>query len=339
MLPGCAFALHHALSLSSLSRSSRILQAFPSTAHHAAFSSGQPSAAASPVDTFQLQIILKAFELRYIKEASTVIRDLVLLNVSPKSGDLFSGHRTRSSKAANLFFPISDAKIPTQITRFTLLSSPHVNKTAREQFERRVHKRCITAPTTSYHELQWLVDSITSYDFSGVQIQLDITNSTYLQPASTETSYGSVLSQHMLQEARTFELGRTRYSSADSADDEIVRKLDAAAATISDPQVQRQVRSLVVAINEVLLKLRLPGAADSAATARAVAQVVGQGKAADRANVRTVAKYGQLLQKVAEMQQAAEEGKSADERLAGIYDAVAKSLVAKAAASAAPASR
>ena len=33
--------------------------------------------------------------------------------------------------------------LPTRIERFTVLSSPHVNKKSREQFEMRTHKRCI----------------------------------------------------------------------------------------------------------------------------------------------------------------------------------------------------
>jgi len=33
--------------------------------------------------------------------------------------------------------------LPTRINKFTVLRSPHVNKTAREQFEMRTHKRLI----------------------------------------------------------------------------------------------------------------------------------------------------------------------------------------------------
>jgi small subunit ribosomal protein S10 len=33
--------------------------------------------------------------------------------------------------------------LPTRIEKFTVLRSPHVNKKAREQFERRTHKRLL----------------------------------------------------------------------------------------------------------------------------------------------------------------------------------------------------
>ena len=43
---------------------------------------------------------------------------------------------------------ISIVRTPTRIKRFTLLKSPHVNKTAREQFETRMYSCLIKVNTT-----------------------------------------------------------------------------------------------------------------------------------------------------------------------------------------------
>lgn len=51
------------------------------------------------------------------------------------------------------FFPknahISVTRMPTHVKRFTLLKSPHVNKTAREQFETRMYSCLIKVNATT----------------------------------------------------------------------------------------------------------------------------------------------------------------------------------------------
>jgi ribosomal protein S10 len=42
------------------------------------------------------------------------------------------------------FYDVKIARLPVKNRRFTVLKSPHVNKTAREQFELREHKCIIT---------------------------------------------------------------------------------------------------------------------------------------------------------------------------------------------------
>lgn len=59
--------------------------------------------------------------------------------------------------------------LPTEINRFTVLRSPHVNKKSREQFEMRTHKRLvdILEPT------QQTVDSLMKLDLSaGVDVEI-----------------------------------------------------------------------------------------------------------------------------------------------------------------------
>ena len=49
------------------------------------------------------------------------------------------------SKKFQAFFPLikNQVFLPKRIERFTVLSSPHVDKKARDQFERRVHQRVL----------------------------------------------------------------------------------------------------------------------------------------------------------------------------------------------------
>ena len=59
--------------------------------------------------------------------------------------------------------------LPTEKENFTILRSPHVNKTSREQFERRTHKRLIeiVEPTPQ------TIDALTHVDLpSGVDIMI-----------------------------------------------------------------------------------------------------------------------------------------------------------------------
>ena len=61
--------------------------------------------------------------------------------------------------------------LPTRIERFTLLRSPHVNKTARDQFEIRTHKRImdIIEPTEK------TVDALMRLDLAaGVDVEIKL---------------------------------------------------------------------------------------------------------------------------------------------------------------------
>lgn len=69
----------------------------------------------------------------------------------------------------------ADAKVagpiplPTKITRYTVLRSPHVNKKSREQFEIRVHKRLLDIVDPS----QQMLDELTKLDLSpGVDVEI-----------------------------------------------------------------------------------------------------------------------------------------------------------------------
>ena len=66
---------------------------------------------------------------------------------------------------------VGPVPLPTRITKFTVLRSPHVNKKSREQFEIRTHKRMmdILEPT------QQTVDALMKLDLSpGVDVEIKL---------------------------------------------------------------------------------------------------------------------------------------------------------------------
>ncbi len=61
--------------------------------------------------------------------------------------------------------------LPTRISRYTVLRSPHVNKKSREQFEIRVHKRLLDIVDAS----QQTVDALMKIDLpAGVDIEVKL---------------------------------------------------------------------------------------------------------------------------------------------------------------------
>ena len=70
----------------------------------------------------RIRVRLRGFDVELVEESSKSIVQTVV-----KAGAQVSG-------------PVP---LPTQIRKYTVLRSPHVNKKAREQFEMRTHKRLI----------------------------------------------------------------------------------------------------------------------------------------------------------------------------------------------------
>ena len=74
--------------------------------------------------------------------------------------------QTAKNTGARVAGPIP---LPTEINKYTVLRSPHVNKKAREQFEMRTHKRLVDIidPTKQ------TVDSLAQLDLSaGVDVEI-----------------------------------------------------------------------------------------------------------------------------------------------------------------------
>ncbi|MFP5420415.1 MAG: 30S ribosomal protein S10 [Gammaproteobacteria bacterium] len=98
----------------------------------------------------QIRIRLKAFDHRLIDQSTQEIVE------------------TAKRTGAQVRGPIP---LPTSKERFTVLTSPHVNKDARDQFEIRTHKRVldIVQPTDK------TVDALMKLDLAaGVEVQISL---------------------------------------------------------------------------------------------------------------------------------------------------------------------
>jgi small subunit ribosomal protein S10 len=96
----------------------------------------------------KIRIRLKAFDFRLLDQST-----LEIVDTARRTGASVSG-------------PIP---LPTQIQRFTVLRSPHVDKKSREQFEIRTHKRLldILDPT------QQTVDALMKLELpAGVDVEI-----------------------------------------------------------------------------------------------------------------------------------------------------------------------
>ena len=96
----------------------------------------------------KIRIRLKGYDHRVVDRASS---DIV---------------ETATRTGARVVGPVP---LPTRIERFTVLSSPHVDKKAREQFEMRTHKRLIEIQNPTANTIERLKNHSLP---SGVHIQI-----------------------------------------------------------------------------------------------------------------------------------------------------------------------
>jgi len=98
----------------------------------------------------KVRIKLKAYDHRILDNAASKIVETI-----KRTGGVVSG-------------PVP---LPTEIQKFTILKSVHVNKDSREQFEMRTHKRLIDVIDPSKET----IDSLTHLDLpSGVDIEIKL---------------------------------------------------------------------------------------------------------------------------------------------------------------------
>mgnify|MGYP002508423413 FL=1 len=98
----------------------------------------------------RIRIRLKSFDHRMIDRST---QDIV--NTAKNTGARISG-------------PIP---LPTKIQKYTVLRSPHINKTSREQFESRTHKRLIDILDATTQT----VDSLMKLDLpAGVEVDIKV---------------------------------------------------------------------------------------------------------------------------------------------------------------------
>ena len=98
----------------------------------------------------KIRIKLKAFDHRVLDASATQIA-----NTAERTGARVSG-------------PVP---LPTEIKKFTILTSPHVDKDAREQFEIRTHKRLIDIVDPTQKTMEALMELNLP---SGVDIQIKL---------------------------------------------------------------------------------------------------------------------------------------------------------------------
>jgi small subunit ribosomal protein S10 len=102
-----------------------------------------------PAKKQEIRIRLKAYDHRLVNDAT---REIV--EIAKRTGAVIRG-------------PIP---LPTRIERFTVTTSPHVDKDAREQYELRYHKRLVDIYPTDK-----TVDALMKLDLSaGVDVQIQI---------------------------------------------------------------------------------------------------------------------------------------------------------------------
>lgn len=102
------------------------------------------------VQTQKIRIRLKAFDYKLLDQSVSEIVD------------------TAKRTGARVIGPIP---LPTEINKFCVLSSPHIDKKSREQFEIRTHKRLldIVEPT------QQTVDSLMKLELSsGIDVEIKL---------------------------------------------------------------------------------------------------------------------------------------------------------------------
>ena len=98
----------------------------------------------------KIRIKLKAFDHRVLDASATQIAD-----TAQRTGARVSGH----------------VPLPTEIKKFTVLTSPHVDKDARDQFEIRTHKRLIDIVDPTQKTMEALMELNLP---SGVDIQIKL---------------------------------------------------------------------------------------------------------------------------------------------------------------------
>ncbi len=194
-------------------------------------------------------------------QASTVVRDLLLLHTAPKSASVLPPaipaqpdpiHNKSPPTPAHLALPIGDVSPRKQRTLYTVIRSPHKYKSSREQFERVVHRRLVRHSTVSHWELQWILDSLQLYDFTGVQIAVRTTTPTYLQPAP-QAPAEPLLAAHRRHFAQDFALPGTATGSgsavttttSSSSSSTSRRRDDSLSASSSFAALRTAVRSLI----------------------------------------------------------------------------------------------
>ncbi|WIA41012.1 hypothetical protein OEZ86_004651 [Tetradesmus obliquus] len=207
--------------------------------------SSSSSSSSSNVSALDLpsvpEVTVKAHDLKFLKLASTVIRDLLLVHFAPKSSEVLPPGWKKGDTGVpyvKLAMPIGDAAVPTKRKHWTVIRGPHVHKTSREQFARITQTRVITYATNNASELAWFLDSLKLYKFIGVELLVKAAAAAAEMP-------GRQLADAVAQQLQVSNM---------------VAAADAAAAAAEDGSgdgQQQQQLALAAAIDKAMLQMKL----------------------------------------------------------------------------------
>ena len=105
------------------------------------------------VHMLQIQLKLKSFDLYYINLATHFIYSVCSdLNITT----------------------IREIILPVQIKKFTVLRSPHIDKSSREQFQRKTYKKIIQLDSLNEPFASFLIDILKNSQLIGIELEINI---------------------------------------------------------------------------------------------------------------------------------------------------------------------
>ena len=105
------------------------------------------------IDMLQIQLKLKSFDLYYINLATHFIYSVCSdLNITT----------------------IREIVLPVQIKKFTVLRSPHIDKSSREQFQRKTYKKIIQLDSFNESFAFFLIDILKNSQLIGIELEINI---------------------------------------------------------------------------------------------------------------------------------------------------------------------
>lgn len=101
----------------------------------------------------QIQLKLRSFDLYYIKLATDFIYSI----------------------CSNLnIISTRETVLPIQLKKFTVLRSPHIDKSSREQFQQKTYKKIIQLNSVNQPIAYFLVDILKNSELVGIELEINI---------------------------------------------------------------------------------------------------------------------------------------------------------------------
>lgn len=101
----------------------------------------------------QIQFKLKSFDLYYIQLATNFISSVCF-------------HSNLITKR--------EIQIPSEVKKFTVLRSPHIDKSSREQFQKKIYKKIIQLNSINQSLAYFLIDILKNSEFIGIELEIHL---------------------------------------------------------------------------------------------------------------------------------------------------------------------